>query len=96
MGIRVNNINGTAGRACKCGAWLDHWKKFSGQTTSYCSELTCRNKPEVGAHVQRDASNDTSWYIVPLCTLHNREIGRSLTLIDGIRLVSANVSLSCG
>jgi len=96
LGIKVNNVNGTSDKNCKCGSWLDHWKKYGRQTTSYCSEVQCTKGPEVGAHVQKDSSTDTSWYIVPLCTSHNRETGRSLTLIDSVILVSANVSRTCG
>jgi len=96
MGVRVNNVNGTSGRTCKCGSWLDHWKNFSRQTVGYCTEVKCTKKPEVGAHVQKDSSTDTSWYIVPLCSSHNAETGKSLMLIDGIVLVSANVSKTCG
>ncbi len=96
MGMKVKNINGTAGRACRCGSWLDHWKRFSRQTASYCSEVKCTKAPEVGAHVQKDSSTDTSWYIVPLCPSHNAESGRSLTLVDNVALVPANVSETCG
>lgn len=46
--------------------------------------------------MQKDSGTDASWYIVPLCTSHNRETGRSLTLVDSIILVAANVSLTCG
>lgn len=96
MGIKVNNVNGTSDKNCKCGSWLDHWKKYSRQTSNYCSEVQCTKPPEVGAHVQKDSSTDTSWYIVPLCTSHNRETGRSLTLVDSVILVAANVSRTCG
>lgn len=96
MGITVNNVNGTSGRTCKCGSWLDHWKKYGRQTLSYCAEETCRDTPELGAHVQKDSSTDTSWYIVPLCRKHNGQTAKSLTLINGVALVSANVSQSCG
>src|SRR5690242_375654 len=39
MGIKVNNVNGTSDKYCKCGSWLDHWKKYSRQTTNHCSEV---------------------------------------------------------
>ena len=90
----VKNVNGTSQNTCKCGSWLDHWKKFSGKTAQYCSEKTCTNKPEVGAHVQKNTS-DSSWYIVPLCNEHNRKTS-SLELVDSVQLVSANVSNTCG
>ena len=95
--MKVNNINGTSSNACKCGAWLDHWKKFSDQSLpTYCPEVKCLQKPEVGAHVQKDGSNDNNWYIVPFCKTHNGEKGKSLDISDNIKLVSANVSETCG
>ncbi len=95
--MRVNNINGTSQRTCKCGSWLQHWKNYSGQNLpTYCPEKSCINKPEVGAHVQKDSSTDRSWYIVPLCTKHNAATGKSLDLVDSIKLASANVEATCG
>jgi hypothetical protein len=94
--MKVNNINGTTGRTCNCGSWLNHWKNFSGQTLSkYCYEEKCIQEPEVGAHVQKDSISDKSWYIVPLCKGHNGETGKSLNLVDSVKLVSANVSDTC-
>ena len=95
--MKVNNINGTSQRTCKCGSWLDHWKNYSGQSLPpHCSEKTCYDKPEVGAHVQKDSSSDRSWYIVPLCSTHNAETGKSLELVKSIGLASANVAATCG
>jgi len=95
--MKVVNINGTSDKTCKCGSWLEHWKNFSGQALStYCPEKTCTQKPEVGAHVQKDSSSDKSWYIIPLCKRHNGETGKSLEVSDSIKLVSANVSNTCG
>lgn len=95
--MKVKNINGTSDSTCECGSWLDHWKKFSGQSLpTYCSEKTCTKKPEVGAHVQKDNSTDSNWYIVPFCNTHNLETGKSLEIVDSVKLVSANVSETCG
>ena len=95
--MKIKNINGTWGNTCKCGSWLNHWKNFSGQELpEYCSEENCHHKPEVGAHVQKDDSTDHSWYIIPLCKTHDREMGRSLNIRDTVNLVPANVSLTCG
>jgi hypothetical protein len=95
--MKVNNINGTSAKTCKCGSWLDHWKKFSGESLpTYCPEATCARKPEVGAHVQKDSATDNSWYIIPLCKIHNAETGKSLDISDSTTLVSANVSETCG
>ncbi len=56
---KVKNINGTSPNKCGCGSWLDHWKKFSGQGVPlHCPEVNCRNKPEVGAHVQKESYTD--------------------------------------
>ena len=95
--MQVNNINGTSDNICKCGSWLDHWKNYSEQTLPiFCPETKCFQKPEVGAHVQKDSTTDTSWYIIPLCKTHNGQTGKSLQVSDLIKLVSANVSNTCG
>lgn len=95
--MKVKNINGTTQNTCKCGSWLAHWENFSGQSLpTYCPEASCLNKPEVGAHVQKDDPNDQSWYIVPLCREHNAQTGGTLTIINGVALVSANVAKTCG
>lgn len=94
--MKVRNINGTADNICKCGSWLNHWVNYSGQSLpSYCPEKSCINKPEVGAHVQRDSFNDHSWYIIPLCKTHNAQKGSTIEVTDSIALVSANVYLTC-
>ena len=95
--MKIRNINGTSDNTCKCSSWLNHWEKFSGQTLpTFCSEKTCTQKPEVCAHVQKDSSTDTSWYIVPLCKTHNGETGKALEIGASVRLASANVSNTCG
>ena len=95
--MKVKNINGTSDNTCKCGSWLDHWKNFSGQSVpTYCPEEGCIQNPEVGAHVQKDSSADSSWYIVPLCKIHNGQTGQSIAISESVRLVSANVSSTCG
>jgi hypothetical protein len=95
--MKVKNINGTSDNTCKCLSWLEHWKKFSGQSVSnYCPESKCTQKPEVGAHVQKDNSTDTNWYIIPLCKSHNKQTSESLDVSDAVKLVSANVSTTCG
>ena len=93
----VTNINGTSQNTCRCGSWLDHWKKFSGQSIpTYCPEQHCLQKPEVGAHVQKNSSTDNNWFIIPLCKSHNGDYGKTLDVNDSIVLVSANVSKTCG
>lgn len=94
--MKINNINGTSDNSCRCGNWLEHWKKFGGKTLpATCREVRCNEKPEVGAHVQKDSLSDKSWYIVPLCQRHNQEKGKSLEIVDTV-LVSANVANTCG
>lgn len=95
--MRVKNINGTTQDACKCGSWLGHWKKFSGMSVpSYCAEKNCTKQDLVGAHVQNDSSSDRDWYIIPLCSDHNGQKGAALDVSDGVKLVPANVSMTCG
>lgn len=95
--MKVKNINGTSNNSCKCGSWLNHWKKYSEQQLpSYCPESSCVEKPEVGAHVQKDSGGDSSWYIVPLCKIHNAKKDTTLTISDSVTLVSANVGNTCG
>jgi len=95
--MRVKNINGTSGNTCKCGSWLEHWKRFSRQAVpTYCPEANCLGKVEVGAHVQKDSAFDSSWYIIPLCKNCNAKVGQALTVSDSITLVSANVAHTCG
>jgi hypothetical protein len=95
--MKVNNINGTSQNTCKCDSWLNHWKNFSGQVLpKWCSEEKCIQKPEVGAHVQKDSFTDSNWYIVPFCYTHNGETGKSLEIVGSVKLVSANVSETCG
>lgn len=94
--MRVRNVNGTSDNKCNCGSWLDHWKKFSRQSLpSHCVEKSCTNPPEVGAHVQKDSSYDSGWYIIPLCQKHNAKTA-SLEIMDSTVLVSANVAETCG
>jgi len=96
MPMKVKNIRGTTDNTCQCGSWLEHWKKFGGGSIpDYCSESKCTSKPTAVAHVQKDSMTDSSWYIIPLCDMHNHTAA-SLTISDGARLVSANVSQTCG
>ncbi len=94
--MRVRNINGTGEHTCRCGTWLDHWKNFSKQDLpEFCPVTACVQKPEVGAHVQRDIFADNHWFIVPLCRKHNAMTGQALVLNDWIRLVSSDTRFTC-
>lgn len=93
--MKIKNINGTSTNTCSCGSWLEHWKKFSGQSIpTYCSEKSCTKKDLVGAHVQKSGAYDSNWYIVPLCNSHNLS-GGELEILDSITLVSANKAETC-
>lgn len=94
--MKITNINGTSDNSCRCGSWLDHWKRYSGSSLpQWCVEETCDKEPEVGAHVQKNSIYDESWYIIPLCKEHNSLKGRSLEIND-VEMVSANVAKTCG
>jgi len=92
----VKNINGTSDTTCRCGSWLAHWQRFSGQRAIYCGAVSCSKTDLVGAHVQKGASStDAKWHIYPLCAGHNQHQGE-LQAADGYQLVSANKSETCG
>ena len=93
--MKVRNINGTSQTNCKCGSWLKHWEKFSGQKAGLCCEKKCTKSSVVGAHVQKSDSSDNSWYIIPLCTGHNNKKGEEIELYGSPTLVSANKSQTC-
>ncbi len=93
--VKVKNINGTKLFPCACGSLLQHWMNFSHQNLlTLCSEETCVAKPEAGALVQRDDSDDSQWYVVPLCRKHSGMTGQSIAVGDYIALVPAE--LACG
>lgn len=95
--MKVSNINGTSNNSCNCDSWLNHWEKYSDQSIpTFCSENNCTNNPEVGAHVQSEETHDNNWYIIPLCKLHNNKQGGEIEINDAVKLVSANVSNTCG
>lgn len=94
--MKIRNINGTSDTTCKCGTWLKHWEKFSGQTRpTYCPVGSCIRTDLVGAHVQKGGgSTDQKWYIYPLCNAHNQHTGE-LEVSDAYKLVSANKKETC-
>jgi hypothetical protein len=95
--MTVKNLNGTSENDCSCKTWLNHWVKFSGRKLpGFCIEITCINRPEVGAHVQKDSKTDRSWYIIPICKKHNNKQENFEILSDEGLLVPANVSETCG
>ena len=93
--MKVKNINGTSQARCSCGSWLQHWKNYSGQTSTICRAAGCSRSDLVGAHVQKEVNYDDKWYIVPFCKAHNMAT-TSVELVSGTNLVSANKSKTCG
>jgi len=91
---KIKNINGTSQNKCSCGSWLQHWKNYSNQSVTYCSEKSCTDKKLLGAHVQKANSTDEKWYIVPLCAEHNKSVG-VIEIVDSVKLVSANKKETC-
>jgi hypothetical protein len=51
-------------------------------------------KPELGAHVQKDSSTDTNWYVIPLCVKHSIQ-AEFIEIADTTTFVSAQVSDTC-
>ena len=92
---KIKNINGTSDAKCKCGSWLDHWKKFGGASfPQFCSEAKCIGKDLVGAHVQKADVADNNWYIIPLCSKHNLS-KETLEVVSSTVFVSANRKETC-
>lgn len=94
--MRVINLNGTSTNKCNCDSWFAHWQRFSRQKANQCVVVGCTNTDLVGGHVQKDSALDSSWYIIPICNACNGKKGQTLTVADEVRLVSANVSQTCG
>jgi hypothetical protein len=96
--VKVVNIVGTAERSCKCGTWLNHWKKLSKSTAIFCSVQGCARPSEVGGHVRKDGLLgliDPHSYIIPLCKNHNNQVNVSLE-VGFPPMVGANVENTCG
>lgn len=92
--MKIKNINGISQTICRCGSWLKHWEKSSGQTTEFCLATGCLKKDIAGAHIQKASSPDQKWYIYPLCKSHNQSISE-LKISDNYILVSANKKETC-
>lgn len=94
--MQVKNLNGTSQNKCKCNSWYAHWQKFSGQKANQCVVIGCSGTDLVGGHVQKDSTSDSSWYVIPICNACNGKKGQALNVVDQVKLVSANVSQTCG
>ena len=86
MLVRVKNLNGTADRRPPTGyvSWKDFWKAKKGYWPSKCAVYGCTDTADVGAHVKKVNSVDNSWYIVPVCSYHNNQFGKELTVDDSM------------
>lgn len=96
--MRVKNINGTSGRTCACGSWLNHWRRYAYRSRILrprCAEWQCPEWATVGAHVQRVNYFDGRWYIVPLCNEHNQQKAGTME-VGSTPLISANINETCG
>lgn len=93
--MKVININGTSGRKCNCGSWIEHWRNFSNQTATICRASGCSNQVIDGAHVKKYNSLDNKEYIVPFCKQHNQQKEGFIELVNGTVLVPANRNLTC-
>src|SRR5437870_7032961 len=94
--MKVKNVKGTSEKSCRCGSWLNHWKRFSGKTVSSICAVACLEDATVGGHVQKEGSSDRATYIIPLCDNHNQETEAMEISESKSPLVSANVSETCG
>lgn len=89
------NKGGTAGRACKCGSWKQHWINGSGETwPSQCCVAGCTASAEVGAHVYNVSDEVHGEFIVPACKGCNA-LTEEFTLKGGVTLISANKQKTC-
>jgi hypothetical protein len=93
----VRNLNGTSGRRCRCGTWIDHWRRFSNGARITCARLECQNSAILGAHVQIvDRRYGRDWWIVPLCYACNNRMNDQTMHIDRRTImISANVRFTC-
>lgn len=91
----VKNLNKTSKKKCNCTSWFAHWKMYSLQKIKTCVVVDCENIAEVGGHVQKNSKSD-DWYIIPICKPCNGKSGEQLEISDKIKLISANVSKTCG
>ncbi len=67
-----SNAKNTSDRQCKCGTWINHWKKYSRYTFNTCSVKGCKNKAEYGAHVEKFSDLNRVLYITPMCPTCNK------------------------
>jgi hypothetical protein len=95
MSKKVLIINDPDKGTCRCGNWMKHWERFSGEKSLTCSEITCHKLAEKGTKVVKTNSQDTRIHIIPLCNHHHSLEGKELYIGETIRLVSANPLETC-
>jgi hypothetical protein len=71
------NVSGTSNDTCRCGSWLEHYKRYSGQSLLRCAVEGCGEWATDGAHVQQHPLNPfvDNTYILPFCHAHNMAPG---------------------
>jgi hypothetical protein len=93
----VLNLRGTSMNKCECASWLAHWRNYTDSQRVICAAVPCNRPAAVGAHVLIDDwRSDFSWWIVPLCSMHNHHTNTREMYIDfRTTLVSANAAETC-
>lgn len=88
-----SNKGGTAGRACACGTWKQHWINYAGKSwPNECSVQGCSSAATLGAHIVNNSV--TGEKIAPMCDSCNKLTG-TFTLKGSITLPSANTAETC-
>ena len=89
--FHVKNLNGTAGKRCRCSSWLAHWRGLSGQMGFLCGVRHCTSRAAVGGHVRdMDGRSDNRHYIVPLCAEHNHHTNARVMILSADVIVEAS------
>ena len=92
---KVINMIDTSDDECNCPSWLQHWKNYTNVSTEVrCSNVSCRNIAEVGAHINLTADKNSIPYIIPLCRACNL-LKQPFTKLRNIRLAPAKKSGIC-
>lgn len=95
--MKVKNINGADLPYCKCGGWLEHWRKYSGQADpGYCPVEHCMNPARYAALVQKGGAAGNEWFVVMMCKEHAGKQGGTLIIADSAKLVTTNPKRTCG
>ena len=94
MAYKVHNLR-EGGRPCPAGytSWIDYWEKRTGMCVGRCHlhGNACQRQATDGAHVQLDAIySNRNWYIVPLCYLHNMQLGQTINVYGPLVPVDPN------